>query len=211
MNELILATTNPHKLDECRAILAPAGVALRSLADLPGPFPEPDENGETFQANATIKALAYARMTGRRVLADDSGLEADALAGEPGVHSAYYAGRDGTRAERDQRNNAKLLHELRGVPPHLRTARYVCVMALADPSAQGRPEPRVIAITRGEFPVLVGTEPRGRNGFGYDPLMRLPADGRSVAELTDDEKNALSHRGAAARAMAQRLRELPPR
>lgn len=197
--ELLVATSNPHKLDEMRGIFGAIGVEMVSLADIPGgPFAEPEEPGATCEENALIKARAYARMTGRVCLADDSGLEVDALGGAPGVHSAHYAGSEGTRAQRDARNNAKLLRELEGVPDEMRTARFVCCMCAADP--QGA----VLATSRGEFAGRIGREARGVNGFGYDPLLVL-ADGRTSAELAPAEKNAQSHRGAAARAMARAL------
>lgn len=202
MRELLVATSNPHKLDELRAIFSAAGIAIRDLSDIEGgPFPEPVEDGQTFEDNARIKAVAYAKMTGRACLADDSGLEVDALGGAPGVHSAYYAGAEGSRAERDARNNARLLRELQGVPLERRTARFVCVMCVADP--QGN----ILATSRGEFEGRIGDAPRGRKGFGYDPLFVLE-DGRASAELTPQEKNARSHRGRAARAMAEQLAAL---
>ena len=108
LREIVVATGNPHKVKEIREILAPSGLVVRSLDEVGGPFAEPDETGRTFEANARIKAVAYAKATGRTVLADDSGLEVDALGGEPGVDSAIWAGADGSRAERDARNNAKL-------------------------------------------------------------------------------------------------------
>lgn len=193
--ELLIATSNPHKLDEIRAIFAPEGIGVVGLDQVPGgPFPEPIEDGATFEDNARIKAIAYARMTGRTCIADDSGLEVDALEGAPGVHSAYYAGAEGARAQRDARNNAQLLSALEGVPIERRTARFVCVMCVADSSG------RVLAHARGEFPGRIGFEPKGSNGFGYDPLLVLD-DGRSSAELSPEEKNARSHRAAAARAL----------
>jgi len=195
---LLLATANPHKVDELRAILAPLGIECVSLDDLDLDIPEPDENADSFEGNASIKASEYARATGMHCLADDSGLAVDALGGEPGVHSAYYAGREGPRSERDARNNAKLLRALEGVPDDRRTARFVCVMALADP--QGN----ILATSRGTYEGRIGHSPRGSNGFGYDPLLVLP-DGRTSAELTESEKNARSHRGAAARAIAPRI------
>lgn len=200
--EVLAATGNPHKLDELRAIFAGAGLRVIGLGDVAGgPFPEPVEDGGTFEANARIKALAYARLTGRLCLADDSGLEVDALGGAPGVHSAYYAGTEGTRPERDARNNAKLLAALAGVPAAQRGARFVCCMCVAGPDG------RVLAETRGEFAGTIAQSPRGNNGFGYDPLLVLD-DGRSSAELSEAEKNGRSHRGAAARLMAPRLAAL---
>lgn len=195
--DLLAATSNPHKLDELRAIFAPLAVRVLGLTDVSGgPFPEPIENGSTFEANARIKALEYARLAGRVCLADDSGLEVDALGGAPGVHSAYYAGTSGTRGERDARNNAKLLAALAGVPDAKRTARFVCCMCLADPTGS------ILGESRGTYEGRIGLAPRGENGFGYDPLLILP-DGRSSAELSEAEKNARSHRGAAARAISR--------
>ncbi len=194
--ELLAATSNPHKLSELRAIFGPLGVSIVGLGDIPGgPFAEPEETGATFEDNARIKAIAYAAMTGRSCLADDSGLEVDALRGAPGVHSAYYAGASGGRAERDARNNAKLLCELAGVPTERRGARFVCCMCVAEPTG------RIVAESRGTFEGRIGFEPRGSKGFGYDPLLVLP-DGRSSAELSEAEKNARSHRGEAALRLA---------
>ncbi|HVZ92868.1 MAG TPA: RdgB/HAM1 family non-canonical purine NTP pyrophosphatase [Phycisphaerales bacterium] len=208
MRDLLAATSNPHKLDELRAIFSPLGFRVLSLADVGPPgggsFPEPVEDGETFEANASKKAVAYARMTGRPCLADDSGLVVDALGGEPGVHSAYWAGVGSNRAERDAANNKKLIEALRDVPRHERAARFVCVMALARPDAGSRDGARVLATTRGEFEGRITDRPRGSNGFGYDPLLEFE-DGRTSAELSEAEKNARSHRGRAARAMAQTL------
>ncbi len=204
--EIVLATANPHKVEEMRAIFASAGVPVIGLADLPGgaAIPEPSETGRTFEANARLKALVYARATGRVCLADDSGLEVDALGGAPGVDSAYFAhgfGNAAPRAERDGANNAKLLAMLDGVPPERRGARFVCVMVAAAPDGT------VLAESRGHFEGRIGEAPRGSNGFGYDPLLVL-ADGRTSAELPPDEKNARSHRAAAARVIAPTLAAL---
>jgi XTP/dITP diphosphohydrolase len=201
MTRLLFASSNPHKIEEVRAILAPLGIDVRGLNSLEHVPPEPDETGHTFEENARIKAIEYARATGQLCLADDSGLEVDALNGAPGVHSAYYAGAGETRSERDAANNARLLRELRDVPRDRRTARFVCVMCLANP--QGK----VLAETRGTFEGLIADQARGANGFGYDPLLYLPDRGCTSAELSPDEKNARSHRGEAARRMAQFLRE----
>ncbi len=198
-SELLAATSNPHKLDEIRAVLAPLGVRVLSLDDAgAGGLPEPDENADTFAGNAAIKAISYAKATGRVCLADDSGLEVDALAGAPGVYSARYAGVGDTRAERDAANNAKLLDALADVPDEARTARFVCAMCVADPDGT------VVATSRGTFDGVIGRAPRGDNGFGYDPLLVLP-DGRTSAELPPDEKNARSHRGVALQSLAPLL------
>jgi len=203
--EILIATTNTHKLEEIEAILAPLGVkavGLHSITDLH--VDEPIEDAETFEGNAKIKAIHYARATGRMCLADDSGLEVDALNGEPGVYSARYAGVGATREDRDGANNKKLLEELSrlNLPTQKRTARFVCAMCFADPTG------RIMAETRGVFEGLIADEPRGSNGFGYDPLLYLPDVGKTSAELSPAEKNARSHRGAATRAMAERIAAL---
>jgi XTP/dITP diphosphohydrolase len=211
MLPLILATANPHKLQELRAILAPAGIRVLGLGDLPGAgrYVEPEETGGSFEENALFKACAYAQQTSCICLADDSGLEVDALGKAPGVISSHYS-TDGketglSRAERDRANNTRLLRELDGVPPDRRTARFVCVMALASIS----PYPELSMTTRGTLEGRIGVPPlvpRGGNGFGYDPLFELP-DGRTTAELSPAEKNGLSHRGRAASLMATRILE----
>jgi XTP/dITP diphosphohydrolase len=194
---IVVATGNPHKIEEIRAVLAPLGFTVLSLAETGRPVPaEPEEPHPTFEANARLKALHYARAIGEAVLADDSGLEVDALGGAPGVHSAHWAGTEGSRAERDARNNAKLAEAMRGVPAHLRTARFVCPMCVATPSGE------VLVETRGEMEGVIGEAPRGAHGFGYDPWLHLPERGVSSAELPPDEKNAVSHRGHAVRRLA---------
>lgn len=217
MEPIVLATANPHKVGELRAIFAAAGISVIGLNDLPpdelppGGLREPEETGTTFQANATIKALSYAAQTGRACLADDSGIEIDALAlpdgtPRPGVISSHYStdGRETglTRAQRDAANNARVLRELEGLPPDRRAARFVCVMVLANPE-------RVIATSRGTFEGRIGTPPRvpaGANGFGYDPLFLVAPDfARTGAELSSDQKNQLSHRARAAAAMIEQL------
>lgn len=204
---LLFATSNPHKIREVSAILDPLGIEIVGLDALAEPPEPPVEDGQTFQANARIKALGYAAATGTLCLAEDSGLEVDALEGAPGVHSARYA-RDETnparfdaasRAERDQANNRKLLRALRGVPAASRTARFVCAMCLADPMG------RILLETRGTFEGSITFEPRGSGGFGYDPLLLVAGLDQTSAELTADEKNARSHRGAAARELARAL------
>ena len=196
MRKLIVATTNPHKVEEISAVLGPLGIECVPLPD--AGIPEPVEDGATFEANARIKARAYAKALGIAVLADDSGLEVDALGGAPGVHSAYYAGTGANRAERDAANNARLLRELEGVPDGQRGARFVCVLCIA------RPDGTIEAEARGHFEGRIGHAPHGTNGFGYDPLLVLP-DGRTSAELSSDEKNARSHRGNALRALVRCL------
>lgn len=206
--QLLFASSNPHKVEEVRAILSPHGIDVIGLDALAEEPPEPVEDGATFEANARIKAIAYAKATGRLCLADDSGLEVDALGGAPGVHSARYAdsGSDErktrmTRAQRDAANNAKLLRELnaKNIPFEQRAARFVCAMCLADSNGT------ILAETRGTFPGLITDQPRGGNGFGYDPLLYLPDRNCTSAELSPEEKNARSHRGEAARTMAETI------
>jgi XTP/dITP diphosphohydrolase len=196
---LLLATTNPHKVREIREVLEPIGFEVRSLDSLPTLPPEPVEDADTFMGNARLKALAYAAAAGLPCLAEDSGLEVDALSGAPGVHSARYAGISGSRDDRDRANNEKLLEAMRGVPPERRTARFVCSLCFAAPDG------RIIAEASGTYDGLLAEEPRGANGFGYDPLLFLPDVGMTSAELTPDEKNARSHRGRAVRALVVKL------
>lgn len=215
-----LATRNPHKVAELSAIfdtLGLTGVRLVALDDAartagastPTSIPEPAETGATFEANAAIKALAYAAATGTLCLADDSGIEIDALAGRPGVISSHYStdGREAglSREQRDRDNNDRVLRELTDFPPDRRAARFICVMALAEPPRGSAPA-RVIATVRGAFEGRIGLRgqvPRGAHGFGYDPLFLVAPDfARTGAELDPAEKNRLSHRAAAARLMA---------
>ena len=196
---VLFATTNPHKVRELRGVLEPLGIFVRALDSLTTVPPEPEENEDTFAGNARLKAIAYARATGLPCLAEDSGLEVDALGGAPGVHSARYAGSTGSRDARDRANNEKLLAALRGVPTEDRTARFVCAMCLA--SREGH----VLLETTGTYDGIIGEAPKGHNGFGYDPLLYLPEAGRTSAELTEREKAERSHRGKAARQLAQEL------
>lgn len=199
---LLFASSNPHKLEEVRALFAPTGIEIVGLDSIANPPPEPVEDGPTFQANARIKAVAYARATGFTCLADDSGLEVDALGGAPGIHSARYAGVGATRPQRDAANNDKLRRELKGIAPEQRTARFVCAMCLADQHGN------ILAETRGTLVGVITDHPAGRNGFGYDPLLYLPDRGCTSAELPTSEKNARSHRGEAARQMAVHIAAL---
>lgn len=215
MADIVIATSNPHKVDELGAIFGAEGLRglrLLTLRDVapPGGLPEPAETGTSFEENAIIKALAYAKATGRLCIADDSGLEVDALSGRPGVISSHYSsdGREtgATREARDTANNARVLRELDGVAPGSRGARFRCVMVLAHQ------EHGVLALTDGSFEGRIGVPPdvpRGAHGFGYDPLFLVPPSYTvSSSELAPEEKNARSHRGHAARAMAAHLREL---
>jgi XTP/dITP diphosphohydrolase len=199
---IVLATRNPGKVREIRAVLGELPVELAGLGEFGGVI-EPHENGPTFAENACTKALHYARATGQWCLADDSGLEVDALDGRPGVTSARYAADScppGAEQDSiDRANNARLLKELGNIPDVARSARFVCHLALADPQ-------RVLVETFDTIEGQIGRQPRGSNGFGYDPLFYLPARGRTTAELSPEDKNAISHRGKAARHMAGVLR-----
>jgi XTP/dITP diphosphohydrolase len=211
-SRLLIATHSAHKLSELRELLQLERAELVSLDDL-GIADDPEETGETFATNARIKARFGARRTGLPTLADDSGLEVDALGGGPGVRTRRYAGPDAT----DLENNAKLLAELDGLPPERRGARYVCALALALPSpgTGGRPpRPRAalpIRLVRGTTRGRIATAPRGTGGFGYDPIFEPagePPGGRTFGEWSADEKHAVSHRGRAARRMTPILRDL---
>lgn len=199
MQSLLIASGNPHKLEEIKAVLGPFGIAIEGLDALGRVPPEPVEDAATFEGNARLKAIGYAKATGRTCLADDSGLEVDALGGAPGVYSARFSGVDGTREERDAANNQLLVERLKDVPSTLRAARFVCAMCVATPEGE------ILAEARGEFPGVIVDEPRGSNGFGYDPHLWLPEEGRTSAELSPEEKNARSHRGAATRLIAEEL------
>jgi len=200
---LLVATTNPHKVRELREVLAPLGIQVRGLSPEQNGLDEPVEDADTFEGNARIKAMYYARALCLPCVAEDSGLEVDALGGAPGVYSARYAGSSGEREQRDRANNEKLLHELARLGPVDRSARFVCALCLVD--AQGR----VLFEARGTYAGVIAEAPRGTKGFGYDPLLYLPELGRTSAELTPEQKNARSHRGAAARALADHLKQHP--
>jgi XTP/dITP diphosphohydrolase len=191
--KLVLASTNPHKLREIREILEPLGVEIRGLDEAGPPVPEPVEAEATFEANARLKAVTYARALGQPCLADDSGLEVDALGGAPGVRSARYAGLGATRDQRDQANRKKLIAELRKLGEVSRSARLVCALCLSDATGH------VLFEARGTLEGLIQDEPRGGNGFGYDAHLFLPGVGKTAAELSPAELNARSHRGAAVR------------
>ncbi len=207
--KILIATSNPHKLDEIRFAIGEADVDLVSLDALPGvaEIEEPVEDQDTFEGNAELKARFYAKASGMLCLADDSGLEVDALGGEPGVRSARYSNTDGPRPIRDSANGLLLMNNLRDVPIDQRAARFVCAMALVDgrspevkalATVRGTMEGRILMIDEAEDPAHP-ERGRGTNGFGYDPIVYLPDLNRTVAELSSDEKNALSHRGDAVR------------
>ncbi len=196
---LLLATRARHKVAELRDLLDLPDVVLVTPDEV-GIEGEPVEDAATFQGNAEIKARYYAERSGLPTLADDSGLEVDALDGRPGVFTRRYAGDDPT----DEENNQKLLGELDGLPTERRGARYQCVLAFVDPTADGEPVFRV-----GAFEGRIATAPRGTGGFGYDPIFEPVSEApgaRTVGQMSAHEKHALSHRGQAARAMAEYLK-----
>ncbi len=195
MRTLLVATGSAHKLTELQRLFAGLPLTLRTLNDV-NITEEAPESGETFEENALQKASFYAAASGEWTLADDSGLEVDALHAAPGVYTRRYAGPEAT----DQQNYEKLLRELSGVPRDARTARFVCCMALVDPASGGL-APRTF---RGERRGHITEVPRGAGGFGYDPIFEV--DGRTMAERTAEEKDQLSHRGAAAALVAAALR-----
>jgi len=196
---LLVATRSEHKLRELRELLRLEHAQLVSLDEV-AVQGDPLETGRTFRTNAAIKARFGLRATGLPTLADDSGIEVDALHGGPGVQTRRYAGEGAT----DQDNNAKLLAALDGLPPKRRGARYVCVLALAMPGAP-------IAFAQGTCRGRIATGPRGTGGFGYDPIFEPASEavgGRTFGLWTPGEKNGISHRARAARRMAPRLAEL---
>jgi XTP/dITP diphosphohydrolase len=200
---IVVATRSPHKLRELRELLRPRHADLISLDDAGVPSEaEPIEDGATFAANARLKARFYARLTGLPTVADDSGLEVDALGGDPGVRTRRYAG----EAASDGDNNRKLLAALSALPPAKRGARYVCVLVLALPERAGPHDGGMIAAqTRGSCRGRIASAPRGTGGFGYDPIFEPaaePVGGRTLGQWSAAEKNRISHRARAARRMA---------
>ena len=200
MRRIVLATRNGHKVRELQTILADL------IADLDleivglGEFPDLAdvvETGVTFAQNATLKAVTAAEATGLPALADDSGLAVNVLGGAPGVFSARWAGTHG----QDRANLEVLLGQLNDVPDEQRSAAFVCVAALAMPNG-------TVVLRQGRMPGTLAREPRGDNGFGYDPILVVDGDSRTAAELSFEEKNAISHRGKAFRSLAADLREV---
>jgi XTP/dITP diphosphohydrolase len=196
---VLIATSNPGKLRDFAGAAAAHNI---TIAGIPGfaSLPPVVEDGETFEANARKKAEEYSRaVPGELVLADDSGIEIDALGGGPGVHSARYAADEPHAAENntdDEANNAKVLRKLRNVPPRKRTGRFVCVIAAAR-------DGRTLGTFRGTAEGVILNAPQGKNGFGYDPLFYFPQIKKTFAELTAEEKSEHSHRGAAFRAFLE--------
>jgi len=193
VRRILIGTTNPHKLEEIREILRDLPVELVS-PDKFAPLPEVVEDGRTFRENAVKKAVEWARFTGYWTMAEDSGLEVHALGGAPGVLSARYAGEGATY----EANNLKLLKNLEGMPTEQRTARFRCTVALAKPEG-------LVFVVDGECAGRVARKPRGRYGFGYDPVFYLPEYGKTFAELGPETKNRISHRTRALKKFRERL------
>ncbi len=199
MTKLLVASNNPKKLVELRRIFeAVPGLSVVGPEEV-GPLPDVVEDGDTFAHNAKKKAREMARDKGMMTIADDSGLEVDALGGAPGVYSARYADGGG-----DQANNEKLLRQLEGVPDEERTARFRCVLAIADP---GGPLGDAEHVAAGAVEGRIGHAPQGDGGFGYDPLFLPEGHEVTMAELSPEQKDAISHRARAARAILPFLRE----
>lgn len=196
MNKIIVATGNEGKMTEIRQILQGSDIVFSSLKDEELQDIEIIEDGETFEENALIKAKKISKITGQMVLADDSGLEVDALDGAPGVYSARYMGEDTPYTVKNQH----IIDLLAGVEGEKRSARFVCVIACVFPDG------RTIT-TKGVIEGRIGYEERGENGFGYDPIFYVPQFDCTTAELPPDEKNKVSHRGLALQAMYQKLKE----
>jgi len=204
MTRLVLATRNPHKVEELTAMLGGLPVEVLSFIDFPD-MPEVVEDGVTLEENAVKKAVEVAEFTGLPSLADDTGLEVEALAGAPGVLSARYSG-EGANAER---NNAKLLSELSGFRGRDRAAAFRCVVALAVPHGAAGDTSVEPAVVVGETRGVILEAPRGEGGFGYDPLFLPNGHGRTYAEMNSGEKNAVSHRGKAIKLARGLVEALP--
>ncbi|MBM4348387.1 MAG: XTP/dITP diphosphatase [Deltaproteobacteria bacterium] len=192
--DIIVATKNKGKLREIRGILRGLSIQLHGLNDFKN-IPNVEEDGESFAENGLKKARFYSQFFGKLTIADDSGLEVDALAGKPGVYSARYAG---IRAS-DQENRKKLLKELEGVPISKRGAGFKCVMAMVSPDGRE-------AVTEGSCRGRIGFKEAGKRGFGYDPIFILPQYGKTMAQLSLEEKNRVSHRGKALRKLRKVLK-----
>jgi XTP/dITP diphosphohydrolase len=193
MLEVVIASSNPGKIEEIRRIMADLPIKLLVGEDVGG-LPDVEETGSTYLENARLKAAAVVAVTGKAALADDSGIEVDALSGVPGVRSARLAGPNAT----DEQNNVRLISLLFGVPPERRTARYQCVALVHFPDGRE-------VVGSGVCEGVVGEEPRGEGGFGYDPWFIPSGLTRTMAELPSEEKDAISHRGKALRDLAEKL------
>ncbi len=199
MIKLLVATTNPGKFAEVKDFLRQLPLEVLSLSDL-ATWPKIIEDGATFEENALKKARALAEYSGYLTLADDSGLEVDALNGAPGIYSARYCGEEGN----DKKNNEKLMHELREISEEKRTGRFVCALALCAPKSHGMKEWTVRDSCEGR----ISFELKGENGFGYDPLFFYPSLGKTFGEIDRAIKATVSHRGKALRKLAEMLPSL---
>jgi XTP/dITP diphosphohydrolase len=197
MHALLIATANPHKLDEFRTIFADLPYQLLSLNDVQLNI-NVEETGTTFQENSELKALAYARASGLLSLVDDSGLEIDAMGGAPGVYSARFGGENLPYRERFQ----LIFGRMHDLPLEQRTARFRCVITIAEPSGYHRS-------VEGTIEGLITEVPRGENGFGYDPIFLVPELGKTTAEISPEHKNRISHRGQAAHSACVLLEDWP--
>ncbi|WP_368650759.1 XTP/dITP diphosphatase [Bacillus inaquosorum] len=193
MKEAIIATHNPGKVKEFKEILEPKGYDVKSLAEI-GFTEEIEETGHTFEENAILKAEAVAKAVNKMVIADDSGLSIDNLGGRPGVYSARYAGEQ----RDDQANIDKVLSELKGIEKEQRTARFRCALAVSIPGEETK-------TVEGHVEGYIADEPRGEYGFGYDPIFIVKDKDKTMAELTSDEKNKISHRADALKKLAKLL------
>ena len=191
---IVLATHNAGKIREFKSVLEPLGYTATAVRDLCPQLPEPEETGTTFEENARLKAAYYMKATGLPCLADDSGIIADALGGRPGVYSARYAGPECD----DEKNNQKLIDELSAFQPEERTVHYACVLALLFPDGRE-------IVREGRCSGVLRDFYAGTNGFGYDPLFYVPEKGKTMAEMTMEEKNEISHRGKALELLVEAL------
>ena len=195
MTELVVATGNKGKLKEINEVLSPLGYKVRGQKEFD--VVEAEETGLTFVENAILKARSTSKQTGKAAMADDSGLEVDALLGQPGIYSARYSGPNAT----DALNNEKLLDALHDIPAAQRTARFQCVMVYLR-----HPEDPTPIICQGTWEGRISVSPKGDNGFGYDPLFYVPSENCTAAELTPNVKNSLSHRGQALKKLVRSIK-----
>lgn len=191
MQKLVLGTKNQGKIKELRSLFTSFGIDTIGISEIEG-LPDIEETGNSFEENAAIKAEGIMKYTGLPALADDSGLVVDALNGEPGIYSARYAGNE----KNDQKNIEKLLRELKDVPLEKRQARFVCVIAVSFPDQE-------TLLRRGTCEGMIALEEKGNHGFGYDPVFFIPELKKTMAELTPEEKNKISHRSRALQKVAQ--------
>lgn len=182
MKTILIGTTNLGKLNDFKKLFEKEGITVKSLQDYPEVI-DVEETGDTFQANAILKAEAFSRKYNEIVIADDSGLEIDSLNGRPGIYSARYAGEE----KNDEENIQKVLKEMEGIPVEKRTATFVCALAVARPGKE-------TIVFEGKCSGFITEEPKGSHGFGYDPIFYVPEKNKTMAELTTEEKNEISHR-----------------